>query len=144
VGAGKYGYFAADQRRKGQAVDDLLAGVADMDIRDMELCCHDRRFRIKITKTGTPINEVTIPTGTIAPATITLLRMDASDMMKAQGSMLSGHESRWSSPISRSAICRPTSPVKRMRPGKATAPAGSRLMRSSDSRRSLRALTPKL
>lgn len=44
--------------------------------------------------TGTPIKEVTIPTGIMAPATMALLKMEAKDMINAPERMLAGSENR--------------------------------------------------
>jgi hypothetical protein len=78
----------------------------------------------------------------MAPGISLLLTTELSERINAPASNDAGMKKRWSSPISRRAMCAPTSPTKPMVPTNATGKAASRLTRISVCKRSRRTSTP--
>src|SRR5690606_5865027 len=88
------------ERRKRQAVDDppvAIAGGYTLDRQAFGVALgHTRsgRRRISSRNTGTPIIDVTMPTGSRAPGTSILLTTEASDITSAPVSIEAGSRKR--------------------------------------------------
>ena len=100
IGPDQRHHLPRRDRGKIERMNDRASAIAGAEADNAQCVVEARhharsgRRRMSARKTGTPIIEVTMPTGSSVPGTSSLLATEASDMMSAPVSMAAGSRKR--------------------------------------------------